>query len=256
MEERLQKLLAQAGVGSRRQAEEYIHAGRVTIDGKVAKIGDKANPKSQTIQVDGYTLKFPEKHSYMMLYKPRGIVSTANDELKRRAVLDYMPKVPGLHTVGRLDRDSEGMLLLTTDGEMTLKLTHPRFEHQKEYRVWVHGGDIHPKTIKQLIRGIDLEDGISTPLQVLPAEGGVYITLGEGRKHQIRRMMEAVGHPVSCLVRVRQGTLFMGDLRSGEYRDLTEDEIQGLLNPEEVPAARIRQLRHQMYQRWGFPVIE
>ncbi|MBB6098018.1 23S rRNA pseudouridine2605 synthase [Deinobacterium chartae] len=246
--ERLQKLLARGGVASRRAAEDLIRRGRVTVNGKVASIGDSAEP-SDDIRVDGKPLQLSEEKLTFMLYKPRGVVTTAHDELGRANVLERMPRVRGLHSVGRLDRNSEGLLLLTTDGDLTLRMTHPRFEHEKEYRVWTRE-PLSDADLQALASGIELEDGMTQPAQVERAEGGLFITLREGRNRQVRRMLEAVGCPVMRLVRVRMGGLFLGDLRPGEYRTLSDDDLAYLTGEKTMSPGQLRRERELMYQRW------
>jgi 23S rRNA pseudouridine2605 synthase len=244
--ERLQKILAAAGAASRRAAEEMIRAGRVTVDGKVAQLGGRAGPNHEVCLDGRPVLRRSSEHITYMLYKPRGIVTTAHDELGRQAVLDLMPRTAGLHSVGRLDRDSEGLLLLTTDGDLTLKLTHPRYDHQKEYRVWVDG-EITKAAVKALRSGVDLEDGISKPTDIQPAEGGLYITIGEGRNRQIRRTLEALDLPVTRLLRVRMGDLWLGDLEPGEYHQLNNKGLERVLSTKTPNALE----RDETRQRWG-----
>lgn len=232
--ERLQKLIARAGVASRRAAEELLRAGRVTVNGRVAELGERAGP-GDDVRVDGRPLAAPQEHRTLLLHKPRGVLTTAADDRGRTTVLDLLPGVPGLHPVGRLDLDSEGLLLLSTDGDLTLELTHPRYGHDKMYRVWCSGGTPPSPALRALERGLLLDDGPTAPAGVTPAPGGLYLTLGEGRNRQVRRMLEAVGHPVRRLLRVRFGGLWLGELHPGEWRELDEQDLHELRHPEVVP---------------------
>ncbi len=251
MPERLQKRLARAGVASRRAAEALITAGRVTVNGQPATLGQSVT-EDDVIEVDDLVVDIgaPQRRTFAM-YKRRGIIVTAHDEKGRPSVLDSMPEIAGLHPVGRLDRDSEGLLLLTTDGELTLRLTHPRYGHEKVYRAWIEGGVPDNATLDALEDGIELEDGVTAPARVERAGRGVYVTLKEGKNHQVRRMLEAVGHPVTRLVRVRLGGLWLEDLVPGEWRELGGRDLFDLENPGNTPDhvwARKEQLTRE---RWG-----
>lgn len=225
--ERLQKLLARAGVASRRKAEELIEAGRVVVGGRVARLGDRAMPGEEVL-VDGAPLATAPEQVTFLLNKPAGTVTTANDERGRPTVLDLVPRVAGLHPVGRLDLDSEGLLLLTTDGELTLQLTHPRYGHEKEYRVWCQQGTLSAAALATLERGVQLEDGPARALTARPATGGAVVVLGDGRKRQVRRMLAAVGYDVTRLLRTRLAGLELGDLPPGGYRRLTAGDLRAL----------------------------
>ncbi len=216
--QRLQKLLARAGIASRRAAEKLLLEGAVTVNGRVAQLGESAL-ESDEILVSGQRLEFAIEHMTFALYKPRGVVTSASDELGRQNVLELVPKVAGLHPVGRLDRASEGLLILTTDGNLTLELTHPRYNHQKEYRVWT---DPEPSNqqLETLWNGVELEDGMAQPYALEAAKEGFRMVLLEGRKHQVRRMATAVGLEVKRLMRTRIGKYQIGDLRPGEWRVL------------------------------------
>jgi 23S rRNA pseudouridine2605 synthase len=224
--ERLQKLLARAGVASRRAAEELIQAGRVRVNGRVASLGDSAL-ETDLIEVNGRPLEFAQSHTTFALYKPRGVVTSADDEFGRRNVLEIVPRVPGLHPVGRLDFLSEGLLILTTDGQLTLELTHPRYQHEKEYRVWT---DPEPTLaqLETLRRGVELEDGIAKPKRIQAANDGFRIIITEGRNRLIRRMAEAVELEVTRLKRTRIGEFDIGGARVGEWLELNSEEIQQL----------------------------
>lgn len=231
--ERLQKLMARAGLGSRRANEKIIRQGRVRVDGVVATLGDKADPAVDRITVDGEQLSF-EKRLYIMLYKPRGVLSSTEDEMEdgRTTVTDLVPIDTHIYPVGRLDKPSEGLILLTNDGKLAHRLTHPRFEHEKIYEVSVEG---RPKlAVLELWRqGVLLDDKMTAPAGVEVLELGeestdLRITLREGRKRQIRRVAAMLGHPVQRLLRTHIGPLALGDLGPGEWRHLTEEELESL----------------------------
>jgi 23S rRNA pseudouridine2605 synthase len=223
--ERLQKYLARAGIASRRKAEELITSGRVTVNGYVATLGMKVQ-QGDEVRLDGKQVeKMAETITYM-LNKPTGYVTTADDEMGRKTVLELLPQTPGLHPIGRLDMDSEGLLLLTTDGDLTLRLTHPRFEHEKEYRVWCKEGELGAAELGILERGLELDDGRAKAIVAKRAEGGCKLVLAEGRNRQVRRMLAKVGYSVTRLVRTRIARLELGDLASGQYRELTQGELK------------------------------
>ncbi len=234
--ERLQKILARAGVASRRAAEELIRQGRVAVDGRVVRRpGTKADPRTQRITVEGRPLPRPQPYQYWILHKPPGVVSTARDPQGRPRVLDYLPAQleARLFPVGRLDRDSEGLILLTNHGELAQRLTHPSFQVPKHYRVWVKGQPSR-QAIARLRRGLELEDGPTAPARVYlkatnPRQSKLSFVIHEGRKRIIRRMCLAVGHPVLRLVRVGLGPLRLGDLPPGAARPLSRPEVQRLL---------------------------
>ena len=232
-QERLQKILARAGFGSRRAAEEVIARGRVTVDGVRAEIGAKADADRQRIEVDGSPIHLETRESTILLHKPTGYVVTAHDEQDRRTVYDLLPGAPShLRYVGRLDIDTSGLLILTTDGELAHRLTHPRHEVEKEYEAWVTGVVPDP-ALEHLRRGVDLEDGRTQPALVerMPGEEPptrVRLVIHEGRNRQVRRMFEAVGHEVFRLQRVRMGPIELGDLPMGQSRELTADEVAAL----------------------------
>ncbi len=233
MPERLQKILAQAGYGSRRACEEFITAGRVRVNGQTAILGQQADRTRDSISVDGQPIAAPDKLTYIALYKPRNVISSAEDEVGRRTVRDLVPAQGRLYPVGRLDWDSEGLVLMTNDGDLTNRLTHPRYGHQKEYRVLIARRP-EAEQLAAWRRGVVLEDGYHTaPAKViLEAEAGkgawVRVTMGEGRKHQIREVGSRLGLPVVRIVRVRIGTLQLGRLKPGEWRYLTDREVKDL----------------------------
>jgi 23S rRNA pseudouridine2605 synthase len=236
MEERLQKILARAGYGSRRGCEEIVEAGRVRVNGQVAALGDKADASRDKITVDGRVLKAAEELVYVALYKPRGVISTVSDPDLRPAVRDLVPLPGTLYPVGRLDFDSEGLLLMTNDGELANRLTHPRYEHEKEYRVLV-ARHPEPKQLDAWRNGIVLEDGFRThPAQVWVDRKfgkGAWLTvvLKEGHKRQIREMGKQTGLPVVRIIRVRIGDLKLGNLKPREWRHLTPQEVAALQKP-------------------------
>ena len=236
MEERLQKILARAGYGSRRNCEELISAGRVRVNGLAVGLGDKADAAKDKITLDGRTVTQAETLVYVALYKPRGVISTVSDPELRLAVRDLVPVAGTLYPVGRLDFDSEGLVLMTNDGDLANKLTHPRYEHEKEYRVLVaKQPDVEQLNLWR--RGVVLEDGFRT------GPAGVYVvskhgkgawldvTLKEGHKRQIREMGIQTGLPVVRIVRVRFGELRLGSLKPKEWRHLTPQEVQALQKP-------------------------
>ncbi len=226
--QRLQKVLARAGAASsRRKAEALIEAGRVTVDGAVATLGDRV-PRGADVRLDGKRVEVPAGRVVLVLHKPPGVVTTQNDPQGRPTVMDLVPASPGLHPVGRLDRDSEGVLLLTDDGELTLRLTHPRYEHTKRYRAWCAHGTVDGAALARLRHGIELEDGVARADRARPADGGCRIDLHEGRNRQVRRMLEAVGHPVVRLVRTRVGPVELGELEAGAWREATPEELRAL----------------------------
>jgi pseudouridine synthase len=232
--ERLQKLLAQAGYGSRRACEEIIAAGRVTVNGKVASLGDKADLEADHVAVDGRRLKIESNHVYIMLNKPRNVVTTNEDEFGRKTVRDLVDYDGQVYPVGRLDFDSEGLVLLTNDGDLANVLTHPRYQHDKEYLVFVKGQP-DDKTLASWRRGVVLpEDGYRTAparVNIVKRESGgtlLRVVMHEGRKRQIREVARLLGHPVQYLLRVRIGPIDMGDLKPGKWRFLRPQEIQAL----------------------------
>jgi len=235
MEERLQKILARAGLGSRRACEELIQQGRVAVNGQTARLGQKADPARDRITVDGQPVRLRQQHTYIALHKPAGVVCTVRDPQGRPTVLDLVPARPGvrLWPAGRLDTDSEGLVLLTDDGALTHQLTHPRFGHEKEYRVLVvHKPD--QATLDRWSQGLVLDGRRTAPARVrlLQQEDQntwwLVVVLREGRKRQIRQMMETLGHPVRRLIRLRIGPVHLGDLAPGQWRYLTRREIQSL----------------------------
>lgn len=226
--ERLQKVLARAGIGSRRVAEDLIDAGRVQVNGKVAVLGRRVDPDQDVVAVDGTPIGTAQGLAYRLVNKPRGVVSTAEDPQGRPTVVQLVPAEPRVVPVGRLDVDTEGLLLLTNDGQLHHRLTHPSFGVEKEYLAEVEG-ELWPKDLRRLRSGVELEDGMTAPAKASsPAPNLLKLTLHEGRNRQVRRMCDAIGHPVVRLVRTRIGPLVDGSLPPGSWRDLTRTEVRAL----------------------------
>lgn len=231
MEERLQKILSQYGVASRRQAETMIADGRVTVNGEVAIVGARADVDVDCIMVDGKTLSSAPELVYFMLNKPRGYVTTLKDEHGRRNVSELMADCGyRVYPIGRLDLNSEGLLLMTNDGEFANELMHPKGEIKKIYHVWVNG--FHEEALNQLTKSIEIDGRYTIPAEVriLSRKSTTLLefTLFEGRNRQIRRLCEAAGVVVTRLKRVQEGQLCLGDLPVGKWRPLTAEEISGL----------------------------
>jgi 23S rRNA pseudouridine2605 synthase len=239
MPERLQKILAQAGYGSRRACEDFITAGRVRVNGQIATLGQKADPVTDKITIDGKPIAAAEALTYIALYKPRLVLSTVENERgdDRQTVRDLVEIPQHVHPVGRLDFESEGLVLMTNDGELTNQLTHPKYGHQKEYRVLLARRP-DQEQLGAWKRGVVLEDGYKTaPVDVRfeSAQGKgawVRVTMGEGRKRQIRETCKQLGLPVVRIVRVRIGSLRLGNLRPRQWRYLTRQEIDELKGNE------------------------
>ncbi len=232
MRERLQKIIAASGLMARRKAEEAIEAGRVTVNGLPAHIGDSADPETDTILVDGKTLPSVTRMLTIMLHKPRGVVTTLHDEKGRRDVSELISEIPErLVPVGRLDMDSEGLLLMTNDGALANRLMHPSHEVEKVYRTWVRGDAA--AGIQRLRQPMELDGYRLHPAKVKllepTPEGAVLeISIHEGRNRQVRRMCEQAELTVTRLCRVREGGLVLGDLRPGQWRELTKEELRKL----------------------------
>ena len=226
--ERLQKVLAQAGLGSRRACEELIEEGRVTVNGEVAILGRRVETAADRVAVDGVIIGVAPGLVHYLLNKPRGVVSTASDPQGRPTVVELVPSDARVYPVGRLDTDTEGLLLLTNDGELTHRLTHPSFGVEKEYLAEVDG-EPSRGALRQLREGVALDDGLTAPAKVSAVGPGVVkLIIHEGRNRQVRRMCEAVGHPVRRLVRTRIGPLRDATLAPGAWRALTIDEVRSL----------------------------
>lgn len=225
---RLQKLLARAGIGSRRVVEDLIAQGRVTVNGEVAELGRRADADADAIEVDGILVGVRPGTVWYALNKPAGVVTTADDPQERPTVVDIVPAEPRVFPVGRLDTDTEGLLLLTNDGDVTFRLTHPSHGIEKEYLAHVEGRPSRG-ALRRLREGVELADGMTAPAAASTvAPDVIKLTIHEGRNRQVRRMCEAVGHPVLRLVRTRIGPFRDPDLAPGQWRELTVDEIRSL----------------------------
>ncbi|MGI9615528.1 MAG: pseudouridine synthase [Acidimicrobiales bacterium] len=225
--ERLQKILARTGIGSRRTSEELIDQGRVLINGEVAILGARAKPEDE-ITVDGAVISTKVDGVTYLLNKPRGVVTTASDTHGRPTVLELVPGEPRVFSVGRLDLDTEGLLLLTNDGDLAHRLSHPSFGVEKEYLVHVRGQPGRA-ALRALREGVELDDGVTAPAKAsVMAPGLIKITIHEGRNRQVRRMCDTIGHPVLRLARSRIGPLSDPNLRPGDWRPLGNDELLAL----------------------------
>lgn len=225
---RLQKVLAAAGLGSRRACEIMIEDGRVTVDGEVAVLGRRVDPETDRVEVDGVRVPVRPGLVTYLLNKPRGVVTTAADPQGRPTVVELVPAEPRVFPVGRLDADTEGLLLLTNDGDLAHRLTHPSFGVDKEYLAEVEGTPT-PAELRRLRGGVELDDGLTAPAKAsVVAPGALRLVIHEGRNRQVRRMCEAVGHPVRRLVRTRIGPLADRRLKPGEWRVLDVDEVRSL----------------------------
>ncbi len=233
MEERIQKIIAKCGIASRRKAEEMILEGLVRINGVPATLGMKADLEKDHIKVRGKLIGAAQSKVYLVFNKPVQCLTALHDAERRPTIKDYLKRVKvQVFPVGRLDFNSEGLLILTNDGELANAILHPRNKIPKTYRVKIDGV-LEDKDIKKLERGIKLEDGLTAPAKVktvrkLEANSWIDITIYEGRKRQVRRMLERVGHPVSKLIRIRINGLSLGNLKPGEYRYLSPEEIEKL----------------------------
>jgi 23S rRNA pseudouridine2605 synthase len=231
--ERLQKVLARAGLGSRRRAEELIAAGRVSVNGEVASLGRRVDVVRDKVAVDDVPVVVDTSLVHWLLNKPAGYVTTASDPQGRATIFELVPSEPRVFSVGRLDRDTEGLLILTNDGELAQLLTHPRHGVEKEYFAEVDGRP-RPGALRTLREGVDLDDGPTLPAQVrlrqesATGTSALEIVVKEGRKRMVRRMCAAVGHPVQRLVRTRIGPVRDTRLAPGTWRELTSDEVRAL----------------------------
>jgi 23S rRNA pseudouridine2605 synthase len=238
--ERLQKVLARAGLGSRRTCEDLIAAGRVTVNGDRARLGRRVDAENDEVAVDGTPIGVKAGLVYYLLNKPTGVVTTADDPQGRPTVTALVPDEPRVFPVGRLDMDTEGLLLLTNDGGLTHRLTHPSFGVDKEYVAQVEG-EPSRRAVRQLREGIELDDGATAPAQAaLVGPGVIRLTIHEGRNRQVRRMCEAIGHPVNRLIRTRIGPLADRKLKPGAWRELTTDEVRALeraAGPQQIAEA-------------------
>jgi 23S rRNA pseudouridine2605 synthase len=233
--ERLQKVLARLGFGSRRVCEDLIAEGRVTVNGQVADLGRRVEADDDEVAVDGVVVGIKPDLVYYLLNKPRGVVTTASDPQGRPTVVGLVPDEPRVFPVGRLDADTEGLLLLTNDGDLAHRLTHPSFGVEKEYVAEVEGTP-SPGAVRTLRQGVELDDGPTAPARAsLVSPSVLRIAIHEGRNRQVRRMCDAVGHPVRRLVRTRIAGLADRSLKPGEWRPLTTDEVRALERAAAAP---------------------
>ena len=227
--ERLQKVLARAGIGSRRSCEELIVEGRVTVDGAVATLGQRIDVSTARVELDGALVPVAPDLVYYLLNKPDGVVTTADDPQGRPTVVGLVPSEPRVFAVGRLDRHTEGLLVMTNDGALAQLLTHPSHGVPKEYVAEVEGGTPAPWALRALRQGVELEDGRTAPAEVgVLAPGVLRLVIHEGRNRQVRRMCQAIGHPVRRLVRTRIGPVRDTQLAPGRWRRLSADEVRAL----------------------------
>ncbi len=265
MKERVQKLMAQANLGSRRACEEVIAQGRVRVNGKVIHLGDQADAQRDIIEVDGIKIAFPEQKLYIAFNKPKYVLSTdePHEGDTRKIIVDYLPFKEHLFSAGRLDADSEGLMVLTNDGELANMLTHPRYRHTKTYKVVVSGLPTQ-ETLTQWQKGVELENEDGTidytgPCYIHVMEGGekettLRIVMTEGKKRQIRRTASLFGHTVRSLIRTQMGKLMLGTLRPGEWRELAAKDLAALKSP----AAELSNIKGKAAARResGKPYIE
>ena len=246
MEERLQKILARAGFASRRGAEQLMLAGRVTRNGEpVRELGSKADLEKDDVRVDGVRVKPPRAHVYLVLNKPRGVVTTRSDPERRQTVMDLVPAVAGLFPVGRLDVTTEGLILLTNDGAFAERVAHPRYEVPRVYHAKVHRvPDAH--ALERLRQGVRVEGHLMRVdrVRVIEADNNAWVevTLHEGKQHEVKRLLEAVGHPVSKLRRVAIGPVTSRGLEPGQFRALLPEEIEGLRHGRPAAARNMRRV--------------
>ena len=234
--ERLQKVLARIGIGSRRVCEDLIADGRVTVNGEVAVLGRRVDVDRDEVAVNGVIIGVRPGLVHLLLNKPTGVITTADDPQGRPTVLELVPDEPRVFPVGRLDLDTEGLLLLTNDGDLAHRLTHPSFGVEKEYIAHVEGEPTRGE-LRLLREGVELDDGLTAPAKAaLVGPGILRLTIHEGRNRQVRRMCEAVGHPVKRLIRTRIGPLADRKLKPGQWRALTGDELRSL---ERAAVARV-----------------
>jgi 23S rRNA pseudouridine2605 synthase len=237
---RLAKYLAAAGIASRRASEQIVRAGRVTVDGEPVTDPARDVRETDVVTVDGEAIRQPRQRVVYALNKPEGVVSTARDPQGRPTVVSLVPGPVRLYPGGRLDADTTGLILLTNDGELAHRLTHPSFEVTTTYRAKVAGPPVRDPAVEALRRGVELDDGLTAPAGVRRVAPDVLeLTIHEGRKRQVRRMCEAIGHPVRQLERVAFGPLKLGRLKPGSYRRLTAEEVAALAeSPSRNPRTR------------------
>lgn len=247
MTERIQKLISAAGLMSRRAAEDLIREGRVTVEGQLARLGDKADPRTMTVAVDGVPLPISPDLVTYLLYKPLGVISSSSDPEGRPVVVDLVPREPRVVPVGRLDYDTEGLLLLSNDGTLVNVVTHPRYGIHKTYVADVEGQP-GAAVLRQLRNGVELEDGLARVERVRvtgrSSSGAlIELVLGEGRNREVRRLLEAVGHPVVRLVRTAIGPIHDRSLRKGKWRLLTNAEVHSLYRAAGLEEKTTRSLK-------------
>lgn len=263
MEERIQKILARAGLGSRRACEKFITQGKVTVNGRIATLGEKANSSTDQIMINGRLIEPPEPLKYIVLYKPRNIISAAQHAQSgpqddRRTVRDLVDEPGRLYPVGRLDVDSEGLIILTNDGDFTNRLTHPRYGHEKEYKVLVARRP-DDKQLTAWRNGVVLEDEYRTKPAKVRVTGShgkgawLQVILKEGRKRQIREMGKLTGLPVVRITRVRIGTLWLGNLKPSQWRHLTTKEIDELKHGKHQTKPQPRRQHKRQPKRGKYP---
>jgi 23S rRNA pseudouridine2605 synthase len=245
--ERLQKVLARAGLGSRRKVEDLIREGRVRVEGRMATLGDRVDPTTESVSVDGVPVPLHPELRYYAFNKPPGVTSTLSDPHAATSLAGFLPGGPRVFPVGRLDRESEGLMILTNDGELANRLQHPRYGVEREYLAEVQGTITVP-ALRRLTEGVELEDGPARArkaqvLERTKARSAVSVVMTEGRKHEVRRMLQLVGHPVLRLIRVRIGPLRLGPLPPGSVRALPLEEVSALYAAARLSAARPRPRR-------------
>ena len=239
--ERLQKFLADAGIASRRKSEELIVKGKIRVNGTVVtELGTQVDPEKDTVEYEGRVISKDERRMVLMLNKPKEVISTVSDPQGRKTIMDFLPDhFPRLYPVGRLDYESEGMILLTNDGELANKISHPKHKVRKVYSVWVYGFP-SKEAMATFSKGIELEDGKTGPALIKLVKKGknaseMEVEISEGKKRQIRRMFESLGHPVFRLVRTQIGELKMGTMEPGKYKVLKEEEIKRIFFKKTIP---------------------
>jgi len=237
--ERLQKVLAAVGFGSRRTCEDLIAGGRVTVNGDVAILGRRVRPDDDLVEVDGAPIGVKPGLVYYVLNKPAGVVTTSADTHDRQTVMDLVPVEPRVFSIGRLDLETEGLLLITNDGELANRIAHPRHGVDKEYLAEVDGGAVSAGKIRQLREGVELDDGVTAPAKVSQPDPGILrIVIHEGKNRQVRRMCEAIGHPVTRLIRTRIGPMVDRTLQPGEWRVWTDEERNAMVAAVATTIAR------------------
>ena len=259
VEERIQKIISQCGIASRREAEDLILEGLVTVNGRTAELGMKADLEKDHIKVRGKLISSPSSMTYLILHKPIGCITAMNDPEKRPVVMDFLKRVKArVFPVGRLDFNSEGLLILTNDGELANAVTHPKKKIPKTYRVKINGS-LEDADRQRLEKGIRLDDGMTLPAKVrivnkLKSNSWISITICEGRNRQVRRMLERVGHPAIRLIRTKISGLELGALKPGEYRYMTSEEVTNLKEELKTGARSLKSPRSKAGSREGWAV--